>query len=471
MADTPRNTVLQDALILIVDDMPQNLRLLRFILSSAGSKVLEASSVEQARLHLQTTIPDVILLDILMPETDGYTLCQELQAATQTAQIPIIFLSALNDAMDKVKAFSVGGSDYICKPFDAAEVLARVAHQVRLVRVQRELEREKQRLAKRNLELARAQEATLQAFSTMTQHLLGKVLDDKYSLEEQIGSGGFAVVYRATSLEWQRPVAVKILRPLGALQSEKRISRFRQEGISTCRVNHQNAVAILDSGTSRDGINYLVMELLNGCTLRDEFKDDKPLSLARCIQIIVPVCEVLAEAHRAGVVHRDIKPDNVFLHRGTAGEIVKVLDFGIAKLIDDEESPRDALTSPGELIGTPIYMSPEQLTGDPYDGRADVYSVGIMLYEMLAGRLPFPALRDSPLQVMLAHINKPPPRLRLVNPEIPAQVEAVVLSALAKEPAQRPTAADFLEELLAAAESALGAAELDRILNSPTLPD
>ena len=452
IAELSQVGLLQDALILIVDDSASNLRLLHFILSQAGAQILEASSAAEARRHLETSVPHVILLDVIMPETDGYQLCQEIKRSAKTAHIPIIFLSALHDSPNKVKAFSVGGSDYVATPFDAAEVLARVASHFRMTRSHRELDHERQRLLQINGELARFHEQAAKKWNPFSLGLRGQVLDGKYALAEEIGSGGFGVVYRATSLASQQEVAVKILRRIGGGRSEKRIGRFQREGIAACRVNHPNAVAILDSGTTEDGVSYLVMELLKGHPLSQELHHEQPISLTRCIQLILPVCEALIHAHQAGVVHRDIKPDNVFLHGSADDQIVKVLDFGIAKLLDDEDSSYTPLTSSGDILGTPAYMAPEQLTGEPSDGRADVYSVGVMLYEMLAGQLPFLAMKNSPMRLMLAHQSELPAPLILKNPAVPKSIADAVMTALIKEPAQRPTAAEFLRALLAAVQ-------------------
>jgi serine/threonine protein kinase len=202
----------------------------------------------------------------------------------------------------------------------------------------------------------------------------------------------------------------------------------------------------MDFGVTPDGITYLVMELLEGHALADELTAASPLPPARCLEIVLPLCAVLAEAHRLCIIHRDLKPANVFLHQTRHGEVVKVVDFGIAKMLNDESQTADEHpTLIGHVLGTPAYMAPERLQNLPYDGRADVYSLGVMLYQMLAGRLPFEAPDNDPLKVGLMQINEPPPPLRAWNPQVPAAVEAVILNALAKNPAHRLDAADFAE--------------------------
>ena len=190
------------------------------------------------------------------------------------------------------------------------------------------------------------------------------------------------------------------------------------------------------------------MELLHGRSLADELKSEGRMTPVRCAQIAASVCDALAEAHAAGIVHRDIKPSNVFLHDGTAKQVVKVIDFGIAKLTDTSQDPEaQATTVAGVLIGTPAYMAPERWLDEQYDGRADVYAVGVMMYEMLSGRLPFSAGDASTASLAKMHIVDQPPGLTAVDPEVSREMEAIVADALAKTPDRRPTARDMVARL------------------------
>ena len=241
-------------------------------------------------------------------------------------------------------------------------------------------------------------------------------------------------------------VAVKVLLT-AARSSPDALARFQREGIAACRVKHPNAVAVTDFGVTGGGAAFLVMELLEGHSLHDEMKQVGRFAAPRCAEILTPLCAALAEAHAAGIVHRDIKPANVFLQRSPRGETVKVLDFGIAKMVD-EDARAGNLTVDGGILGTPAYMAPERFRGGPIDGAADVYSVGVMLYQMLAGRLPFPA--DSELMaIVMMHLHREPPPLRELDPEIPPEIERIVMSALRKDPRERPAivslAASFAE--------------------------
>jgi CheY-like chemotaxis protein len=437
--------------VLIVDDSPDNLNLLAGILREHDYDVCMASNGRRALSTARLERPELIMLDIQMPEIDGYEVCRQLKADAATSDIPVIFISALDDVFDKVRAFKAGGVDYVTKPFHAEEVLARVESQLQIFRLRRELERRNEELTRKNQELVQSQQRVEIVFSALSDLLPGTDLDDRYRLEEKIGTGGFGAVYRAMHLDLDRPVAVKVFRPARGNDTRGSLERFRREGVSACRVNHPNAVAVLDSGISSTGIAYLVMELLQGRTLGDELREKRRLSLARCAEVVAPVCGALAAAHEANIVHRDIKPDNVFLHQAGGREIVKVVDFGIAKLLEDEPDPQgDQGTGNSELVGTPVYIAPERFGYGPYDGRADVYSLGVMVYQMLTGSFPFELAGGSVYALMTNLLTQRPRPLREIVPDLPESVEAAVMRTLAKDQNERPTASAFAVEFAAA---------------------
>lgn len=265
----------------------------------------------------------------------------------------------------------------------------------------------------------------------------------------KIGSGNFGSVYRARHLELDTCVAVKVLQASVASQPEA-LARFRREGISACRVRHPNAVTVLDFGVTPAGIAFLVMELLEGRSLAEELQERGRLSPRRCGELLKPVCDALAVAHSAGIVHRDVKPSNIYLQRTAQGEVVKVVDFGIAK-IAGEASPGHDLTLDGQIFGTLAYLAPERFRRAVYDGQSDVYSLAVTLFQMLTGRLPFEPPALEPLAVVAMHLSDPPPPLRQVDSRVPRGVEDVVLRALAKDPAMRPTVEELGRCLIAAA--------------------
>lgn len=310
-----------------------------------------------------------------------------------------------------------------------------------------ELDKKNNELSEKNLELIASQQRADRIFSALAEALPGTVLDEKYRLDEKIGSGGFGAVFKATHLGLNSLVAVKIFRPLQGNDSPEALERFLREGISACRVNHPNSVTVLDSGISSDGIAFMVMELLKGHTLTEELREKGKLSLNRCAEILLPVCDVLAVAHSEGILHRDIKPDNIFLHQGRNGEIVKVVDFGVAKFMESKMENLEQLTESGIIIGTPAYIAPERYRSKPYDGRSDVYSLGIILYEMLSGRAPFEINKKDPLAGVLLRLTQDPKPLREVKPDISEDLEKVVMQAIAKDQSNRPTAKELAQNL------------------------
>src|SRR5215470_4993839 len=279
--------------------------------------------------------------------------------------------------------------------------------------------------------------------------LTGRTLDQKYYLESKLGIGGMGIVYRAGRLQIGDRVAVKVLHP-DQMADPQAVERFRREAQTVARLKHPNVVTVYDFGVSREGLNYQVMELAEGESLRSLVERHGRLAETAAAEIIRQVCAALDEAHRQGIVHRDIKPENILVQTISGGLKVKLLDFGIAALRDVKAG---RLTRTGAAVGTPHYMSPEQCLGEELDGRSDIYSLGIVLFEMLTGVVPF----DSPATtaIVVKHVNDPPPPPRTLYPEISRAVESVALRALEKRRDSRPqTAGEMARELIAAAGSA-----------------
>ncbi len=316
-----------------------------------------------------------------------------------------------------------------------------------LERKNAELVMKNQLLAESRAENVRTAKRTEQIFSALSEALPGHVLDEKYRIGVKIGSGGFGTVYRGEHILLHHPVAIKVFRPAVGREGVESLDRFRLEGISACRVNHPNAVSVLDFDVSAGSLAYLVMELLEGRSLAQELKRVGSLPQLRAAEIAYCVCDALAQAHAAGIVHRDIKPSNVFLHATNEGEhVVKVIDFGIAKLTDESELPgAQTTTLSGVFLGTPAYMAPERVFNQPYDGRADVYAVGVMIYEMVSGRLPFDTASKGGghMSLMRIHAMEKARPLSSLIPDAYPKLEIAVTSAMRKEPEERPTAAQL----------------------------
>jgi serine/threonine protein kinase/AmiR/NasT family two-component response regulator len=429
--------------VFIVDDNPNNLNLLTRILRDAGYQVRMANSGKRALSAVQQNPPHLILLDINMPEMDGYAVCRALKQDPRTESIPVIFLSALDDVDEKLNGFRAGGVDYVTKPFHAEEVLARVESQVQLFRLRSLLEERNRELSRRNAELEASNHAAQRIFGTVSELLPGRELDRGYRIGPKIGSGGFAIVYRGEAADG-RAVAIKVLRPQPGEERPNQ-NRMRVEALSSIRIRHPSAVTVIDGGVTPSGIAYLVMELLQGRTLAEELANG-PLSVERAAQLFLPVCEALAEAHAAGVIHRDVKPANIFLHRSNEIERVKIVDFGIAKL--DDEAGVEHATTLGRLIGTPVYMSPERLLGQPYDGGADVYALAVTLYQSLTGRLPFVLADDAALgALIMTCLSERPSPIDELLPALPATLCDLVMRALDRSAARRPSMAELAAAL------------------------
>jgi serine/threonine-protein kinase len=277
------------------------------------------------------------------------------------------------------------------------------------------------------------------------------VIDGRYRIIGHVGSGGMADVYRAEDTHLGRPVALKLLYRRFAQDTEF-VERFRREASSAAALQHPNVVSVYDRG-EYDGTYYIAMEFCEGSSLKELISREAPMDCARAIALTKKILLAARFAHRRGVIHRDLKPHNVIISRDQSGEEeVKVADFGIARAGASE------ITEVGAIMGTAQYLSPEQAQGHSVTEASDLYSIGVVLFEMLTARPPFDG--DSAVAIALKHVSEPPPSPREFRPEVPPQLEAVVLKALAKAPEQRYTDAD----------SSYGIWTLPRLRSTASLP-
>ncbi len=266
--------------------------------------------------------------------------------------------------------------------------------------------------------------------------LIGRVVNDRYTIHAMIARGGMGRVYRGVQAPLGRQVALKILHPNYKGENDPDFHRrFFLEASTCAKLTHPNTVTIFDYGRTEDDVYYIAMELLEGRTLHRALREDGPMPPGRALHIARQVCRSLREAHSIHVVHRDLKPANVFLcSHDDDPDFVKVLDFGLVK---NTEDTAEDLTQTGLFMGSPKYMAPEQIQGEKADGRVDIYALGVILYEMLTGKVPFD--RANSVNILMAHVHDAPPSFEAMNPEvqIPPHLEALVMKCLAKNPAER----------------------------------
>ncbi|MBI3183591.1 MAG: protein kinase [Myxococcales bacterium] len=302
---------------------------------------------------------------------------------------------------------------------------------------------------------------------------LGKIIASKYRVEQLIGEGGMGKVYRARQLALDKPVVLKVLRQ-SLLSDERTKARFQREAKAASRLNHPNSISVLDFGqVEESGALYIAMEYVVGKDLHQILSTEWPLPEARVVRIVGQVLSALADAHSAGVIHRDLKPENIMVEqRRGEPDFVKVLDFGIAKITDSPGEEGPALTRAGFVCGTPEYMSPEQARGAQLDPRSDLYAVGVILYQLCTGLLPFDA--DSAVGFATKHLTEEPipPSRRRAEARVSPAMERLILRTMSKDPNDRPQNAEaFRAELVAVDRERRASASAARRGNSsPRIP-
>jgi len=483
------------ARLLVVDDEPGNRDLLKRRLERDGYAVLTADGGHAALEAVARESVDLVLLDMLMPDLDGLTVLQRLKAEPATRDIPVLMISALDDLTAIARCIEVGAADYLPKPFDPvilrarlaaclqqkrwhdqerdqlralgyvtaaasaveagtyrtgslAEVAARPDAIGRLARVMDRMAvqvREREARLRERLADLRSEVGVARRSLGVPQVDLGPTfrsgerLGTRFEILAVLGRGGMGTVYRARDTELGEEVAIKTLRP-ELVADETVRERFKDEIRLARRISHRNVVRTHDFGET-GGVWYLTMEYVEGLTVRELIDTRGHLGVPAILALGTQLAEALAVAHEVGVIHRDIKPQNLLLD---AEGVLKVMDFGVARLAERTM----ALTEAGLVVGTPAYMSPEQITGDPVDERADLYAAGAVLYECLVGRPPIEAASMVTLFARVLGEDPAPPSS--VVPDVPAALDDLVLQLLAKRPEDRvPTAKALVERLQA----------------------
>ena len=485
------------ARILVVDDVEENRAVLERRLSRQGHRVSMAENGRVALERLGAEAFDLVLLDVLMPEVDGFQVLERMKATSALRDIPVIMISALDDLASVVRCVEHGAEDYLPKPFDPVLLRARIGaalekkrfrdreadylRQVgRVIEAAGAVERGQyssdllREISRRDDELGRlarvfdAMVAGVHAREDRLRAQLRELRDDvflatressaplpaidetgllapgstfagRYEICHPVGNGGMGMVYCAIDRELGDEVALKLLRQELLAGDESAVERFKNEIRLARRISHRNVVRTHDIGES-GGAYFVTMEYVRGITVRELLATRGRLGVSSTMGIARQLVEALAVAHDAGVVHRDVKPENALL--GEDG-VLKVMDFGIARLAQRTST----LTQAGMLVGTPAYMAPEQLLGEDVDGRTDLYAVGVVMYECLTGALPFAA--PSPIAMISTVLMTEPRAAASINAEVPPAVSALVARLLAKTPDARPQHARELLELLA----------------------
>jgi serine/threonine protein kinase/CheY-like chemotaxis protein len=408
--------------ILVVDDEPALLRATVRQLRNADYTVTACSDGTSAAAMLVTDAFDVVVSDIEMPGLTGVDLLKLLRQ--RGLDVPVILMTGAPGLDTAMLAVEHGAFKYVAKPIGAPELLEVVERAMR----------RRSGVASRS-ERGSASPMT-PASTTRAEIAPDLVLANRYRLAHLLGEGGMSQVWEAVHMLTGRPVAVKLLLPALNARSEMR-KRLLREARAASSVSHPNVVDVFDVFELGDGTPVMVTELLRGRTLGDRLAREGTLSLEEAADVVLPVVSAVGAAHAQGVIHRDLKPDNIFLVRDGERTSVKVLDFGIVKLVTGEERDAGALTATGALIGTPGYMAPEQGFGErDVDHRADVWSIGAILYETLSGVRPVGG--DNIGQMLKQLVTHGIVPLSTRRPALPSSISGIVDRMLARERSDRP---------------------------------
>lgn len=459
--------------VLIVDDHDENLYVLESILETLDVEVVRATSGKEALAASKAGDFALVLLDVQMPDMDGFETASLMRDNEATRSVPIIFVTALGDDEDYVaRGYEVGAVDYLTKPVKPNILRSKVRVFLDLYKQKHAVETDYESLkaqatpsaespttptAPSTPKIENSPEPSPSGVTDLVD-MLRWALRDHYRIGRELGAGGMAVVFLSDDLKQQRQVAIKVLK--SELAETMAAARFLREVTIAANLVHPHILPLHDSGEA-EGFLYYVMPYIEGNSLRTKLVRQGKLSVAETTRILHQVADALSYAHARGIVHRDIKPENIML----TGRNAMVADFGIAKAVaaathpDQTESPSD-LTLVGTILGTPAYMAPEQAMGDPnVDHRVDIYALGVVAYEMLTGRQPFTG--ETPQEILSAQVTQSPDPVTAYGVSMPSSLANVVSKCLEKNPDNRWQS---IEELLPRLESSGvgGAAFLSR---------
>lgn len=423
--------------VLLVDDQPELRRLFQRTLVKAGHLVAMAENGRAAIELVSQRGFDVVISDVRMPDMNGVELLRALHA--QEPDLPVLLVSGSPDLETAMKAVEYGAFEYLTKPVSFEKLRASTEKAIELRRQRAE--------AKQVLEQYRSGTRVRHGDSPRLdrESWTGERLSGRYRVGRLLGAGGMGAVYEATREDLgQMRVAVKILHASLA-SDEGLLARFRREAETVGQVNHPNIVRILDFRAVEGEPAYLVMEFLDGVSLRQAMARHIDFSAKRIVFIASQMLAALSAVHRAQVIHRDIKPENVLLTSVSGlGDIVKLLDFGVAKQL--AIAPGSTLTQTGTVLGTPTYMAPEQARGAPIDRRSDLYAVGAIMYEALAGAAPYTG--DNYNALLFAILQGKPVPLSELRSDLDPNLVAVVSRSMATDPDARFQTADEMAQAL-----------------------
>jgi DNA-binding response OmpR family regulator len=403
--------------ILVADDDQDTRFMLQLLLENAGWEcVLASGGLEAVRLATERA-PELMILDVMMPDLSGFDAYRRIREIPGRESTPILFLSGAGDTRRVVTGFDLGAEDYLVKPFNKVTLLAKIRNVIARYRKQKQL--------------------SLQDFAP------GAIIRDRYEVQLEVGRGGMGVVYQTFDRNLHTVVALKVLHT--GMDRFEAAGRFEREVKAIALIEHPNLIRLYDAEFGAD-IQFYTMEFLDGPSLADRLDEVGPLSAIEALVYTAKVAEALQAVHDLGYLHRDVKPENI-LFRANQDEPI-LTDFS---LILDYAGPSRRLTQAGLVVGTVGYLSPEALfPGNPLDVRADIYSLGVVLYQLLTGRIPFDGLSDA--DIMMRTVKEPVPPPTILDPLIPHAAVEVCMRALRREPSARYSSAG---DMAAAARSAI----------------